>query len=65
MKSKYRELLFILVLTGLALLALAWPTQKTLRTVAEAQGMWWSDCPGAPFCSPVSPLPSPTPRPTR
>ena len=67
--QSYKELLWILLLTGIVLMLLGGAYTKLERTIAKAEGMWWEDCPGAQFCSPVSPLPQPiqptlTPLPT-
>ena len=66
---KTKHILELMMIAGIVLIILALPYAKLERTLARADAMWWEDCPGAPFCSPISPLPQPiqptlTPLPT-
>jgi len=57
MKTRY--VLELMGILGVVLILLSVPYAKMEHTIAKAEGMWWEDCPGAQFCSPVSPLPQP------
>ena len=61
---KTKHLLELMVIAGIVLIVLVLPYAKMEHTIAKAQGMWWEDCPGAQFCSPISPLPQPPIQPT-